>query len=191
VKFEFSGTQTPQRNSKVERKFYTFFGRIKAMLNSAGVKDQPRFGIWAECAMTVTFLSNVNLINNEVCPYELLFGCKPNSPTSLRSCGKIEVVTIIANFQGKLKNQGTPCMFVEYSVIHANDIYRMLNLNTKSIIQSHNIIRLNEAYHVWIEKKISQKKEIDDEDDDVIANSNIQEVKDGHDKLSSVKDQDD
>jgi hypothetical protein len=59
VKFEFSSPQTPQRNGKVERKFQTFFGRIRAMLNSSGVKDQLRSGVWAECAMTVTFLSNV------------------------------------------------------------------------------------------------------------------------------------
>jgi hypothetical protein len=32
MKFEFSGPQTPQRNAKVERKFQTFFGRIRAML---------------------------------------------------------------------------------------------------------------------------------------------------------------
>jgi hypothetical protein len=65
----------------------------------------------------------------------------------------------------------------------------MLNLDTKSIIQSHNIIWLNEAYHNWIEKKVSQKKKIDDEDDDVIENLKIQEVKDGLNKLSSVQDQ--
>jgi hypothetical protein len=41
-----------------------------------------------------------------------------------------------------------------------------------------------------IEKKVLQKKETDDEDDDVIANSKIQEVKDDQDKLSIVKDQD-
>jgi hypothetical protein len=46
----------------------------------------------------------------------------------------------------------------------------MLNLDTKSIIQSSDIIWLNEAYHDWIEKKVSQKKEIDGKDDDVIAN---------------------
>jgi hypothetical protein len=86
VKFEFSSPQTPQRNDKVEIKFQTFFGRIRAMLNSAGVKDQLRSGVWAECAMTVTFLSNVTSIKSkEVCPYELLFGCKSKLPTSLRS----------------------------------------------------------------------------------------------------------
>jgi hypothetical protein len=55
VKFEFSGLQTPQCNGKVERKFQTFFGRIRAMLNSASVKDQLRSGVWAEFAITVMF----------------------------------------------------------------------------------------------------------------------------------------
>jgi hypothetical protein len=27
-------------------------------MNSAGLKDQLRSGVWAECAMAVTFLSN-------------------------------------------------------------------------------------------------------------------------------------
>jgi hypothetical protein len=94
VKFEFSGPRTPQRNGMVKRKVQTFFERIRAMLNSAGVKDQLRSGFWAECAMTLTFLSNITSIKNkEVCPYKLLFGCKPKLPTSLRSFGEIGVVT--------------------------------------------------------------------------------------------------
>jgi hypothetical protein len=108
VKFEFSGPRTPQRNGKVERKFQTFFGRIRAMLNSAGVKDQLRSGVWAECAMTVMLLLTFTSIKNkEICPYELLFGCKPKLPTSLRSFGEIGVVTTKANIQKKLKNRGT------------------------------------------------------------------------------------
>jgi hypothetical protein len=62
----------------------------------------------------------------------------------------------------------------------------MLNLYTKRIIQSRDIIWLNEAYHDWIDRKVSQKEETDDKDDDVIANSKIQEVKDAQDKLSSI-----
>jgi hypothetical protein len=78
-------------------------------------------------------------------------------------------------------------MFVGYSIHHANDVYRMLNLDTKRIIQSRDVIWLN---HNWVDRKVSQKKETDDEIDDVIASSKIQEVKDGQDKLSSVQDQD-
>jgi hypothetical protein len=58
MKFEFSGPQTPQRNGKVERKFQTFFRRIRAMLSSAGVKHKLRSGVWEECAMTLTLLLN-------------------------------------------------------------------------------------------------------------------------------------
>jgi ClpP class serine protease len=129
--------------------------------------------------MTVKFLLNVTSIKNkEVCPYELLFGCKPKLPTILRSFGNIGVVTTKANIQKKLKRV-TPYMFIGYSVHHANDVYRMLNLDIKTIIQSRNIIWMNEAYHDWIDRKVLQKKETDDEDDDVIANSKIQEFKDG------------
>jgi hypothetical protein len=123
MKFEFSDPRAPQCNCKVERKFQTFFGRIRAMINSAGVKDQLQSGVWEECAMAVTFLLNVTSIKiKEVCTYELLFGCKPKLTTSLRSFVEISVVTITANIQSKLKNRGTPCISVGYSVHHANDV---------------------------------------------------------------------
>jgi hypothetical protein len=104
VKFEFSGPQTPQRNGKMESKFQPFFGRIRAMINNASVKDQLRSGVRAECAVAVKFLSNtISIKNKEVYPYELLFGFKPKLPTSLRSFGEINVVTTKANIQSKLK----------------------------------------------------------------------------------------
>jgi hypothetical protein len=40
VKFEFSGPRTHQRIGKKERKFQTFYGRIRAVLNGAQLKDQ-------------------------------------------------------------------------------------------------------------------------------------------------------
>jgi hypothetical protein len=58
IKFEFSGPRTPQRNGKVERKFQTLYGRIRVMLNEAGLEGELRDKIWAECVMNVTHLSN-------------------------------------------------------------------------------------------------------------------------------------
>jgi hypothetical protein len=104
----------------------------------------------------------------------------------LRSFCEIGVVIAKANIQSKLKNRGTPCMPVGYSVHHENDVYRMLNLDISSIIMSSDIIWMNEAYNDWIQRNVLQKKETDDEDDDIIANPKIQEVKDDQDKLSSV-----
>jgi hypothetical protein len=140
IKFEFSGPRTPQRNGKVERKFQTFYRRIGASLNCAGLKDELRSGVWAECARSITFLQNITSIKtNKVCPIELLFGAKPKLAEKLKSFGEIGVVTTKDDIQGKLRNCDTLCMFVGYSVDHANDVYRMLNLDTKGIVNSRDI----------------------------------------------------
>ena len=110
------------------------------MLNCAGLKDHLRNGVWAECAMTVTFLSNIiSIKSDEKCPYQLLFGAKPKLPSALKAFGEIGVVTTKDDIQGKLKNRGTYCMFVGYSVNHASDVYRMLNLETKGIINTRDV----------------------------------------------------
>jgi hypothetical protein len=66
VKFEFSGPRTPQQNDKVERKLQTFSVRIRDMLNITGLKDHLRSGVWTECSMTVTILSKITSIKNNI-----------------------------------------------------------------------------------------------------------------------------
>jgi hypothetical protein len=169
IKFEFSGPRTPQRNGKVERKFQTFYGRIRASLNCAELKDELRSGVWAECARTITFLHNTTSIKTkEVCPHELLFGGKSNLAEKLKSFGGIGVVTTKDDIQGKLRNLGTFCMFVGYSVDHDNDIYRMLNLDTKGIVHSRDIKWLNLYHNDWIAKNSPVADHVDDDDDGII-----------------------
>jgi hypothetical protein len=124
------------------------------MLHGAGLKDDLRSGDWAECAMTVTLKSNITSVKNqEVCPHQLLFGSKPKLPASLRSFAEIGVVTTKNYIQGKLKNRGTPCIFVGYSVHHAHNVYRMLNFETEIIINLRDIIWLNQLHKQWILNK--------------------------------------
>jgi transposase InsO family protein len=61
IKFEFPSPRTPQRNEKVERKFPTLYGKIRAMLNGADLEDELRDKILAEFVMNVTYLSNIIL----------------------------------------------------------------------------------------------------------------------------------
>jgi hypothetical protein len=137
IKLEFSGPRIPQRNGKFERKFQTFYGRIRFSLNCAGLKDELRSGVWAECARTITFQHNITSIKTkEVCLHELLFGGKPKLAEKLKSFGEIGVVTTKDDIQGKLRNCGTFCLFVGYSVDHANNVYRLLNLDTKRTVNS-------------------------------------------------------
>jgi hypothetical protein len=39
IKFEFTAPNTPQQNRRAECKFATLFGRVRAMLNGAGLSN--------------------------------------------------------------------------------------------------------------------------------------------------------
>jgi hypothetical protein len=47
-------------------------------------------------------------------------------------------------------------MFVGYSVVHANDVYRMMNLNSKRIIQTRDAIWLWKRYNDGLKEKLHQ-----------------------------------
>ena len=75
------------------------------MLSGAGLKHEVRSGIWAECASTATFYSNILLTNRRrKFPQELMFGNKSHCVNNLRLFGELGVVTTKEKIQGKLKD---------------------------------------------------------------------------------------
>ena len=53
ITFECTARDTPpQQNGKVERAFATLYGRIRAMMNYAGITPEKREKIWTEAAAT-------------------------------------------------------------------------------------------------------------------------------------------
>jgi hypothetical protein len=74
IKFEFSVPRTPQRNGKFKRKLQKLYGSVISKLNDAGMKEEMKQGIWAECASTATFYANI-LVNrdSEKSPHESMF----------------------------------------------------------------------------------------------------------------------
>jgi hypothetical protein len=44
-------------------------------------------------------------------------------------------------------------VFIGYDINHADDVYRMLNTKTQSIIKSRVIVWLNKSYGAWIKSK--------------------------------------
>jgi hypothetical protein len=167
LKFEFSCPRTPQQNDNVKRKFQTFFGKIREMLNNLGLEDHLRSGVWSECAMTVTFLSNITSIKDKmICPYQLLYGNKPKLTKSLQTFGEIGVATTKNDIQGKLNNRGIPYMFMDYSINCAHNVYRMLKMDTKKVINSRDIVWMNQVYKGWKDQKKNKNKKTDLEDED-------------------------
>jgi hypothetical protein len=91
IKFEFLGPRTPQRNGKVERKFQTLYGRIRAMFNRAGLESELRDKIWAEYVINVTHLSNIISTKSSFkSPFELLYDENQNYMIVLKSLVKLE-----------------------------------------------------------------------------------------------------
>jgi hypothetical protein len=76
------------------------------------------------------------------------------------------VATTKNKIQGKLSDKGTVCVFVAYAVNHADDVYRLLNSKTKSIIKSRDVVWLNKSYGVWI--KLKNDASVSDDSDSEI-----------------------
>jgi hypothetical protein len=137
VSFEYSGPRITHRNGEVERKSQTFYGRIRAMLNGAGPKDEIRSGIGVECASPATFYSNILLTNgSSKSPQELRFEKKSHCVNNLSLFGEMGVVTTKDKIQGKLKDRVTVCMFVGYPPSHACNVYKILKISAKHVIRS-------------------------------------------------------
>jgi Reverse transcriptase (RNA-dependent DNA polymerase) len=56
-------------------------------------------------------------------------------------------------------------MFMGYSVDHSNDVYRMLNLETKKIIHSRDVVWLGESFNEWFNYNSTSKNDSEYEDD--------------------------
>jgi hypothetical protein len=78
-------------------------------------------------------------------PYSLLFGKLPKCLEELRTFGEMGVVTTKKKIQGKLDDRGKVCMLVGYPPNHACDVYKMLNLETKQVIASRDVIWLKKT----------------------------------------------
>jgi hypothetical protein len=123
IKFEYSGPRTPQRNGKVEQKFQMLYGKIRAILNDAGVEGDFREGLWAECVSTAMYYENLIVDKgSRKDPYSLMFNGPLKRPVKLRKFGAMCVITTKDKIQSKLADKGTTCMFVGYGVDRASDI---------------------------------------------------------------------
>ena len=150
VQFEFTSRYTPQQNGKVERSFATLFGRMRAMMITAGLDQDKRYELWTEAASTATKLSNKVVDNkNNKSAQEKYYGKKEKSDANkLKSFGELGIVTDKpgAGIKNKLSNRGRICMFVGYAKGHAENVYQMYNLQTKKILLTRDIIWTKRFY---------------------------------------------
>ena len=93
VQFEYTGAGTPQHNGVVERAFATLMGRTRAMLTAAGMSNDIRKKLWAECAGTATKLDNLLVgQKNEKNKAEIFLNETPKYANHLRTFVDIGIV---------------------------------------------------------------------------------------------------
>jgi transposase InsO family protein len=93
IQFEWTAPGTPQQNGRVERKFATLFGRVRAMFKAAGLDESKRKGLWPEGGATATLLENLACTPLKAIPaYGRMFESEHRQARCLRTFGEMAVV---------------------------------------------------------------------------------------------------
>ena len=131
VKFEFTGPDTPQYNGKIERRFATLDGRVRAILNEAKVPEEMQNKLWAEACNHATNIE-YKLVNVgcNTSAYKQFYKQKP-PPLCPHQFGELAVVRDTDHIKGKMQNIGNTCMFVGETDSHSNKVYKFLNKEIK------------------------------------------------------------
>ena len=109
VTFEMTAPSTPQQNGKVERKFATLYGRMRAMLRGCKhMKTSVRKQLWAEAANLATDLNNILVSYGEKKnPFQKFYGEKAKSNiASTKVFGEMVVVADRKAIKSKLADRG-------------------------------------------------------------------------------------
>ncbi|XP_019253992.1 PREDICTED: uncharacterized protein LOC109232701 [Nicotiana attenuata] len=126
---------TPQQNGVVERKYKYLMETCRALLFHSKVP----ICYWGECLFTATFLINrfPNKLLHYKSLYEVLFHKAPDY-TFLRSFGCLCFASTLPHHRDKLDPRATICVFLGYPT--GKKGYKLLNLQTKAIFISRNVI---------------------------------------------------
>lgn len=177
ITFEYTAPGTPQQNGKVERKFATLYGRVRAMKIASGLPKNLSDGFWAEAANTATVLDNILLTSNrDSSPFQQFFGkgIKSIVPISTRKFG--EMVVVYQNkMKAKMKDRGTTCIWLGYAADHAAGTYRVYNQRTQQVIFTRDVQFLKQTYGEYHKAKAEEAEReksntpmtiLDDDDSD-------------------------
>jgi len=152
TQFEYAAPNTPQQNGKVERKFATLYGRIRATLNSLG-DDELRTKLWAEAAAMMTLMENISVKKRGEKPaFTKFFNRDCKIIPYLRRFGEMAVIKDDKKIIGKSHNKGLEAMFVGYAKDHVMGVYRWYCIDTASIRESRDCRFLNMSYAQWRKK---------------------------------------
>jgi hypothetical protein len=122
------------------------------MLNAARLTKELREGVWAEAAKMATDLTNLAVTPNQpVAPLHRFYEITNPKLKVTKPFGEMAIVqnNQRRKIRSKLEDRGRPCMFLGRAPNHADDTYRFLNLATKHVIVSRDVLWLGKCYGDW------------------------------------------
>ena len=147
VAVEYTAPNTPQQNGVVERAIATVVSRARAMISEAGLDEELKQKLWAECFNTSTNLSNI-VVKDGMTPYEKFHGegKKPRWTRHLVPFGLIGYAANRSEIKAKLDDRAYKVLFVGYSDDHEGDCYRLYKIDTQSVFMSRDV-RWSEKFY--------------------------------------------
>ena len=165
--FEYTAPGTPQQNGRVERKFTTLFGRVRAMLKGSGIENPVRNRLFAEAGNTATELDGILVRGNKECSaFHQFFGKGKRSHIDIANTKTFGERCIVANrvkIKAKLADRGKLCYFVGYAKDHAIGTYRIFNPVTRKVIMSRDVSFVDTS----ADRLIQSKLPTDDSEDEI------------------------
>ena len=173
IQFEYTAPGTPQLNGRVERKFATLYGRVRAMLNGARLTKELRHGLWTQAARTATDLENTLVtFTRHVAPFNQFFEKELPGIRNAHPVGEIGIVNNHKGktLRGKLEDCGRACLHLGRADDQPRDTYRFLNLETRRVIHSRDVLWLDKNYGDWkgLTVNTTVLDDTEDNDDDLI-----------------------
>ncbi|MCP4747478.1 MAG: transposase family protein, partial [Desulfobacteraceae bacterium] len=144
IEFEFTAPGTPQQNGRVERKFATLWGRMRAMMAGADFSLTMKQLLWCEAANTVTDLDNFYATEGSSLGSAVKFWGKGYKSLidSPKIFGEAVIVATGAKIKAKLSDRGKVCMWMGYAKNHKAGTYRLYNPATRKLIMSRDVVFL-------------------------------------------------
>ena len=176
--FEYTAPKTPQQNGRVERKFQTLYGRVRAMLIGSGIDMPLRNRLWSEAANTATLYDSIIMRRGSiVTPLQKFFGKGTASQildTPTKKFGEECVVADRNQIKSKVKERGKIQNWLGFAsnlpgamTNHPAGTYRILNPRTGRVRLSRDVTFLREDEKAKQKEAESKKLDVIDEGDEI------------------------
>ena len=190
IKFEYTAPGTPQQNGRVERKFQTLYGRIRAMLAGSGFSRKIQLQLWTEAANTATLLDSYLITDaSDMNSYQKFFGkgkrCPVTEPT--KKFGEPCIVSDRTKIKSKLQERGKEANWIGYASDHATYRYHIFNPKTRKVILSRDVTFIGQKVkQAKLQTITMEKQDESDSDEEILTNftkSNL--ISDDEDSVTS------